>query len=85
MKAAAPYELEGNPRVARLQEELACRDEIIVALQHVVRELRHELENLRAEHRYATFAVDVPNSISGDALQPPPKVRGDDIALRLAG
>jgi hypothetical protein len=85
MKAAAPYELEGNPRVARLQEELACRDEIIVALQHVVRELRHDLENLRAEQRYAIFALDVPNSINGEALQPPRKVTDDDIALRLAG
>jgi hypothetical protein len=39
-----------------LQEELACRDEIIVALQHVIRDLRHELQNLRVEHHYAVFA-----------------------------
>jgi hypothetical protein len=29
-----------------------------VALQHVIRDLRHELENLRAEHRYAAFALE---------------------------
>ena len=39
-----------------LQEGLAARDEIIVALQHVIRDLRHELENLRAGPRYAEFA-----------------------------
>jgi hypothetical protein len=55
---AAHYGFEGDPRVARLQEELACRDEIIVALQHVIRELRHELENLRVEHCYAVFACE---------------------------
>ena len=56
--AAAPYQREGDPRVARLQKELACRDEVIVALQHVIRDLRHELENLTAEHRYAAFALE---------------------------
>lgn len=40
----------------RLRDEVACRDEIIVALQHVIRDLRHELENLRVEHVYAGFA-----------------------------
>ena len=39
-----------------LREELACRDEIILALQHVIRDLRHELENLRVEHAYGLFA-----------------------------
>jgi hypothetical protein len=28
-----------------------------VALQHVVRDLRHELENLRAEHLHAVWGV----------------------------
>jgi hypothetical protein len=42
--------------VTRLQEQLAERDEIIVALQHVIRDLRHEIENLRAEDAYALFA-----------------------------
>jgi len=55
--AAASHEPEGDPRLARLQEELACRDEIIVALQHVVRDLRHELENLR--HLHAVWGVAV--------------------------
>ena len=55
-----PYELEGDSRVAKLQRELACRDEVIVALQHVIRDLRHELENLRAEHTYALFALEAP-------------------------
>jgi hypothetical protein len=41
-----------------LREDLACRDEIIVALQHVVRDLRHELANLRVEHVYALRAVE---------------------------
>jgi uncharacterized coiled-coil protein SlyX len=38
--------------IARLRVQLAERDEIIVALQHVIRELRHEIDNLRAEQRY---------------------------------
>jgi len=62
-----PHELEGDPRVARLQEELACRDDVIVALQHVIRDLRHELENLRAEQTYAVFALEAPRSMSNDA------------------
>jgi hypothetical protein len=54
--AAAPNEVEGDARVALLEAELANRDEIIVALQHLVRDLRPELENLRAEHLYGAFA-----------------------------
>jgi hypothetical protein len=46
--------------VGRLQDDLRCRDEIIVALQHVVRDLRHELENLRAECAYAECALRPP-------------------------
>jgi hypothetical protein len=42
--------------VTRLREQLAERDEIIVALQHVIRDLRHEIENLRAEEAYALLA-----------------------------
>lgn len=41
---------------ARLREQLAERDEIIVALQHVIRDLRHEVENLRVETAYAVLA-----------------------------
>jgi hypothetical protein len=59
---AARYELEEDPRLARLREELDQRDEIIVALQHVIRDLRHELENVRAEHVYAVFAHRAPPS-----------------------
>ena len=51
------YESEGDLRLARLREELSCRDEVIVALQHVIRDLRHEVENLRTEHVYAEFAL----------------------------
>ncbi len=40
----------------RLRDQLAERDEIIVALQHVIRDLRHEVENLRVETAYAVFA-----------------------------
>lgn len=50
----------GDPALARLQEQLADRDEIIVALQHVIRDLRHELENLRVEDAYAVFARSAP-------------------------
>ncbi|HEY5694211.1 MAG TPA: hypothetical protein VIR14_06860 [Gaiellaceae bacterium] len=53
---AAPYESEAEARIERLRDELADRDEIIVALQHIVRDLRHEIENARAEHVYAAFA-----------------------------
>jgi hypothetical protein len=31
---------------------------VIVALQHVIRDLRHELENVRADNRYAAFALE---------------------------
>ena len=55
-------EYRGDTRVARLQEEVADRDEIIVALQHVVRDLRHEIENLRADHVYLAFARSAPPS-----------------------
>jgi hypothetical protein len=55
-----------------LREEVACRDEIVVALQHVIRDLRHELENLRAENRYALFACEPGHSLraehAGEAL-----------------
>lgn len=44
---------QSNPGLARLREQLAERDEIIVALQHVIRDLRHEIENLHAEDSYA--------------------------------
>ena len=40
----------------RLRDQLAERDEIIVALQHVIRDLRHEVENLRVVTAYAAFA-----------------------------
>jgi hypothetical protein len=40
-----------------LRDQLAERDEIIVALQHVIRDLRHEIENRRVEDVYAEFAV----------------------------
>ncbi len=42
--------------VVRLRDQLAERDEIIVALQHIIRDLRHEIENLRVEDVYASFA-----------------------------
>ena len=48
--------------MARLHEGLTARDELIVALQHVIRDLRHELENLRAAPRYAEFAREAPRS-----------------------
>ena len=46
----------GNPVVTRLQERLAERDEIIVSLQHIIRDLCHEIDNLRAESAYAALA-----------------------------
>lgn len=46
---------QSNLGVARLQEQLAERDEIIVALQHVIQDLRHEIDNLHAEDSYARF------------------------------
>ena len=46
---------ENGERVTRLQQQLAERDEIIVALQHVVLDLRHEIENLRSEHAWAAL------------------------------
>ena len=42
--------------VARLQQQLSERDEIIVALQHVIRELYHEIENRRVEGAYVALA-----------------------------
>ena len=39
--------------LARLQEQLAERDEIIVSLQQANLELRHEIENLRTDRAYA--------------------------------
>jgi hypothetical protein len=41
--------------VARLREQLAERDEIIVALQHVIRDLQHEVVNLRVGSRLRDF------------------------------
>jgi hypothetical protein len=41
------------PVLARLQEQLAERDEIILALQQVIRDQRHEIENLRVDRAYA--------------------------------
>lgn len=47
--------------LARLQEQLVERDEIIVALQQVVGDLRQEIENLRADRAYAAaFARSSP-------------------------
>jgi hypothetical protein len=51
-----PHEVEPAV-VSRLRDQLAERDEIIVALQHVILDLRHEIENLRVEDVYATLAV----------------------------
>jgi hypothetical protein len=79
------YQVEGDSRVARLQEELGCRDEIIVALQHVVRELRHELENLRAEHRYGMYALETAEAIDAGTRKPPRHIADEDISLPLAG
>ncbi len=53
---AEPQRLEPATTLVRLQEQVAERDEIIVALQHVIRDLRHEIENVRAETAYALFA-----------------------------
>lgn len=53
--ALGPHAVE-PATTARLRDQLAERDEIIVALQHVIRDLRHELENLRVETAYAAFA-----------------------------
>ena len=53
----ASRESEPDPDgVLRLRDQLAERDEIIIALQHVIRDLRHEIENLRAEDTWALFA-----------------------------
>jgi hypothetical protein len=46
---------ERSVNIAALRQQVADRDEIIVALQHVVRDLRHEIENLRAEISFAAF------------------------------
>jgi hypothetical protein len=48
---AAPFDL-----VARLQQQLTDRDEIIVALQHIIRDLYHEIENRRVEGAYVALA-----------------------------
>jgi hypothetical protein len=53
---AAPDGLEPVAVAARLREQLAERDEIIVALQHVICDLRHEIDNLSVERAYAAFA-----------------------------
>jgi hypothetical protein len=53
---AAPRDGSEPVAFARLREQLAERDEIIVALQHVIRDLRHEIDNLSAERAYATLA-----------------------------
>ena len=39
--------------LARLQEQLAERDEIIVTLQQANLDLRHEIENLRTDRAFA--------------------------------
>ena len=39
--------------LARLQHQLAERDEIIVTLQQANLDLRHEIENLRTDRAYA--------------------------------
>lgn len=38
------------------QQRVDERDEIIVMLQHVIRDLRHEIDNLRAGQVYGAFA-----------------------------
>lgn len=53
--ALRPHAVEGMTE--RLRGQLAERDEIIVALQHAIRDLRHEVENLRVETAYAAFAM----------------------------
>lgn len=55
-EAAGSQRREAAPTLVRLREQLAERDEIVLALQHVIRDLRHEIENLRAETAYARFA-----------------------------
>ena len=49
-----------------LRQEVACRDEIIVALQHVIRDLSHELESLRAKNRYALFACEAGHTLTSE-------------------
>ena len=39
--------------LARLQEQLVERDEIILTLQQANLDLRHEIENLRTDRAYA--------------------------------
>jgi hypothetical protein len=56
--------------VATLKAELAARDEIIVALQHVIRDLRHEIENLRLEHLYAVFVCEAARSEPAEGHAP---------------
>jgi hypothetical protein len=64
--------LEPVMGVARLREQLAERDEIIVALQHVVRDLYHEVENLRAEAAFAASSYRRPKRASA-AERPRPE------------
>jgi hypothetical protein len=68
-------EAEGDPRMARLRDELDGRDEIIVALQHVIRDLRHEIENLRAERVYLVLAGGGSDSDLAGLCGPPPPVQ----------
>ena len=42
--------------LARLHEQLAERDEIIVTLQRANLDLRHEIENLRTDRAYAAVS-----------------------------
>lgn len=59
--AARSVRVQGDLTAKRLRSQLAERDEIIVVLQHVIRDLQHDLENLRAAVRYGTFALDRPS------------------------
>ena len=49
---AALHPVSVDERLTRLREQLAERDEIIVALQYVICDLRHEIDNLRAEQMF---------------------------------
>jgi hypothetical protein len=76
---------ERDSRVARLQEELARRDEIVVALQHVIRDLRHENENLRTEHVYVAFARGAPSSDRAGLCGQAPPVHMPGVGEESAG